>query len=320
MNFPVVGIMLLALLVVAGEIALRIRHRHSELRMSDHGLRPETKRLDPNALQHHTCVVALGDSITHGMGLPSEETYPHILGQLLRARWPGKDIMVINAGIAGQTALQGLQRLHCDVLRYRPALTLIAFGLNDAALRRRPQDIRRERDLMPAGAEAIINRLHLYRTFKTRMRKGLVALGLCEPLNYEVAPMPMPRSSPKAFRWALTELVNQITRRTGGKVVLLTMQPTYPASHIEGQDDTEAKHVHQAHVYAEYNDIVRDVARQSRSGLIDVERAFWDQEPDVQARLYERDGVHLSAEGQRFLANLVFKFIVAHGLLEDLWN
>ncbi len=46
-------------------------------------------------------ILVLGDSFTMGWGVSYEETYPHVLGELLNAARPAKRITVINGGVAG---------------------------------------------------------------------------------------------------------------------------------------------------------------------------------------------------------------------------
>lgn len=72
-------------------------------------------------------VVAFGDSIVEGYRQP--EGWPEILGKELAGRYSG--VSVINAGVSGNTAGDGLRRIRKDVLGHDPALVLIAFGLND---------------------------------------------------------------------------------------------------------------------------------------------------------------------------------------------
>ena len=72
-------------------------------------------------------VVAFGDSIVEGYQQP--EGWPEILGRDLAVRYVG--VRVINAGISGNTAGDGLRRLQRDVLVHQPDLVIIAFGLND---------------------------------------------------------------------------------------------------------------------------------------------------------------------------------------------
>jgi acyl-CoA thioesterase I len=72
-------------------------------------------------------VIALGDSITFGAGLPATQNYPTQLSALL-----GKT--VCNAGVNGDTAKGGLARLQRDVLQFHPSVVVILFGTNDSGL------------------------------------------------------------------------------------------------------------------------------------------------------------------------------------------
>jgi len=72
-------------------------------------------------------VVAFGDSIVEGFQQP--EGWPEMLGRDLAGKYSG--VRVLNAGVSGNTAGDGLRRLQPDVLAHQPDLVLIAFGLND---------------------------------------------------------------------------------------------------------------------------------------------------------------------------------------------
>jgi len=301
---------LLALLLIIGEWALRVRHRRSELNEPAEGLRPETRQIEPDELADHVRVVALGDSITHGMDLSPKETYPSVLAEQLGQYLGSRPVTVINAGIAGQTAVQALQRVRRDVIRYQPHVTLIEFGLNDASLRRRQQDAQREREAFPAGLAAILNHLHLYRTIRTRTRRMAVALGLGKLLDYDGEPANEPRSSPGAYRSALRELVKQIRWHTDGQVLLLTTHQVN--SHTGGERGDNSGGERQSQVRAHYNGIVRSVADELGAGLIDVEGAVREGEL---ARFLQSDGVHLTGEGQRWLAGFICELIIERGLL-----
>src|SRR5262249_37635348 len=54
-------------------------------------------------------LVALGDSLTAGWGLPSDEAFPAVLEKVLRAQ--GYNVTIVNAGVSGDTASGGLARL-----------------------------------------------------------------------------------------------------------------------------------------------------------------------------------------------------------------
>ena len=51
-------------------------------------------------------LVVLGDSLTAGLGLPPGKAFPDRLQAALRAR--GWDVDVLNAGVSGDTAADGL--------------------------------------------------------------------------------------------------------------------------------------------------------------------------------------------------------------------
>jgi len=73
-------------------------------------------------------IVALGDSLTAGLGVAADEAYPALLEQRLRAA--GFAYRVVNAGVSGDTSAGGLRRLDW-VLRSRPEIVIVALGAND---------------------------------------------------------------------------------------------------------------------------------------------------------------------------------------------
>lgn len=81
-------------------------------------------------------VLALGDSLTAGVGAAPEGSYPAVLARL--TGW-----QVINAGVSGDTAAQGLARLPALLDEHHPRLVLISLGGNDL-LRRLPEAELRE--------------------------------------------------------------------------------------------------------------------------------------------------------------------------------
>ena len=74
-------------------------------------------------------ILALGDSLTAGYGLDLADTFPVRLEGALRA--DGLDVVVINAGVSGDTTAGGLARLGW-ALADRPHMAIVAFGGNDA--------------------------------------------------------------------------------------------------------------------------------------------------------------------------------------------
>ena len=77
-------------------------------------------------------IVTLGDSITKGVrpGVTAEETFSAELQRNLRDTGH-PDCEVINVGIGGEMAGQGLKRLEKDVIAKKPAIVTIMYGHND---------------------------------------------------------------------------------------------------------------------------------------------------------------------------------------------
>src|SRR5712692_3285697 len=74
-------------------------------------------------------LVAFGDSLTAGLGVPADQSYPALLGARLVAE--GYPYRVVNAGVAGDTTAGGLRRVDW-ALRLGPEIVILELGVNDA--------------------------------------------------------------------------------------------------------------------------------------------------------------------------------------------
>ena len=84
---------------------------------------------DPGAAATRRRIVALGDSLTAGLGLPIHQAYPTLLQQRLTKA--GLDYDVVNAGVSGDTSAGGLSRLDW-ALDGDVRVLIVALGGNDA--------------------------------------------------------------------------------------------------------------------------------------------------------------------------------------------
>ena len=88
-------------------------------------------------------VVAIGSSSTFGTGATSPGySYPSQLADILRQRFPGARIDLVNAGIGGETVTSNLARFQHDVIAHRPDLVIWQVGMNDAFQRRDGAEVR----------------------------------------------------------------------------------------------------------------------------------------------------------------------------------
>lgn len=76
-------------------------------------------------------ILAFGDSLTAGYGLPPGQGFAPQLEDMLRRN--GVRAFVTNAGVSGNTAAQGRARLKwtLDGLKAKPDLAIVALGAND---------------------------------------------------------------------------------------------------------------------------------------------------------------------------------------------
>jgi len=75
-----------------------------------------------------TRIVALGDSLSAGYLLPAKDAFPAVLEAALRAK--GRKVEVSNAGVSGDTASGGLERLDWAVGECAD-LVIVELGAND---------------------------------------------------------------------------------------------------------------------------------------------------------------------------------------------
>lgn len=114
-----------------------------------------------------TRILALGDSLTAGYGLPAGQGFAPQLEKALKAR--GHDVRVIDAGVSGDTTAGGLARLDW-ALGDDPQVAIVELGANDALRGLDPDQAYRNLD-------AILTRLK---------QKGVrvVLAGMVAPANW----------------------------------------------------------------------------------------------------------------------------------------
>lgn len=89
------------------------------------------------AIPSGATVLALGDSLTQGVGASAETAYPSMLAA--RTGWK-----VVNAGVSGETSSQIAARLSGLLDEHQPALVLLCAGGNDWLQRKSAQGVQAE--------------------------------------------------------------------------------------------------------------------------------------------------------------------------------
>ncbi|MBF0204610.1 MAG: arylesterase [Desulfamplus sp.] len=82
-----------------------------------------------NSSKTDTKILFLGDSLTEGLGVKKEESFPSLVDNKLRQKGY-RNITIINAGISGSTTASAVSRLKWH-LRMKPDILFLALGAND---------------------------------------------------------------------------------------------------------------------------------------------------------------------------------------------
>lgn len=128
---------------------------------------PSVEAPAPQSIAARPRIVALGDSLTAGLGVRPEEAYPARLQQRVDAA--GLNYEVVNAGVSGDTSAGGLRRLDWALQGDVRAL-ILALGANDGL-----------RGLPPGQL-----RLNLAQMIETAQTRGItvVLAGMEAPPNF----------------------------------------------------------------------------------------------------------------------------------------
>ena len=136
-------------------------------------------------------IVAFGDSLTAGLGVAVEQSYPALLTARLRAE--GYPYRVVNAGVSGDTTAGGLRRVDW-ALRLHPEIVIVELGINDAF---RGQDL----DGVRVNLDQIVER------FQSAGARVLIA-GMRLPPNYGAR-----------YAAAFQRLYEDVSRRRGAPLM-----------------------------------------------------------------------------------------------------
>lgn len=229
----------------------------------------------------------LGDSCTQ-FGRYDEE-----VARLYRER-TGRELAWGNLGVAGWTTHQGLAQLRRDGVPLAPRWVTLYYGWNDHWIGFGIED-----------AEVARVR-HLFTTRWSGFR--LVQLATRATVAWKAARRPFPNRVPLAdFRANLAAMA--ATARDHGIVPVFL---TAPSGHVAGEEPPELAErwlrdldelvpLHRA-----YGEAVREVGREQRVRVCDLEADFAAMPVDVRRALFMDDGIHLREDGNRLLGARLF--------------
>ncbi len=161
----------------------------SDVHTNSLGLRGRELSESPAGLK----VLCLGDSITFGLSLKDDETFPVQLARELAAHpgVPADQLVVVNGGVPGWSSVQG-RRLLERFRSWDPDIVVFWFGINDSKKARGLPD---SMQTVPAESVAVLNR------FLRRLR-------IFQCLQQFLAPTPKP--IPDARRASVEEFAEAV--------------------------------------------------------------------------------------------------------------
>lgn len=230
-------------------------------------------------------VVCLGDSVTFGWDVPVRESYPKLLEALLKGACPATAIEVLNAGTPTHSSYQGRIRIQRGLLKLNPDLLIVGYGLNDEQLWH-VTDRERKAGVTVEQAQTQPNLLQKSSLY-------LYGAKLLAQITGETRADQPCRVPAAEFRSNLEAIVREA--QTNGAEVLLLGQIAVPGELIA------------------YSKIIRDVADNTGSAYLDYRDAFVATAARLGVNLFV-DYCHPTTEGNRLIAQEIFKWLEAHYL------
>lgn len=227
-------------------------------------------------------IACFGSSGTFGFRIGSDDTFPTLLQQNLRATYQ-KELRVINCGVVGYTSFQGLVAWNRLKTRYAPDVVVIFYLWNDV-IQRKIED----RRIYPAPT---LSRLLAWsETFNLAMaiyaQKRTTLTATQEPLN---------RVSLEDYHHNLTSIVSDVTAKGGSAVII------NPWAMQEAPD------------VSKYRAVLRRVADENRKTHIADVKGLFDRLDNPGE--YYLDGTHPNRRGNEKIAALLQSIIEGQALV-----
>jgi acyl-CoA thioesterase I len=107
-----------------------------------------------NAAEQAVRILAFGDSLTQGYGVPPGTDFPNVLERALKAK--AFNVVVINAGVSGDTSAGGFARLDWSLgdAKSSPDAAIVELGANDGLRGLPPAEMEKNLDAILAKLKA----------------------------------------------------------------------------------------------------------------------------------------------------------------------
>ena len=252
-------------------------------------------------------IAALGDSCTQGCAEEwGKSSYPGFLGEILKARMPGRKIEILNAGVGSYSSYQGLKRLERVVLKYHPDLLIIYFGWNDHWIApQQDKDVKMFSDF----EVGFFNLVEHSRFFK--LLHSVIADVMGRTLSKSRSKAFAYRVSPEDYGKNLGAMLD-LAQAQHVSVILVTA-PQNIRNHWSPSALFPFRQELLEGVHGVYNNVVRKLAMTRHVDLLDLDQIVQHADAD---RFMSKDGIHFHPQGCRLVAEVLAQKIQKEKLLE----
>ena len=176
--------------------------------------KPQTSQSEiaeqPSKTTYSGTIVALGDSLTAGMGVLEDEAYPARLHQRIEAA--GYHYRVVNAGVSGETSSGLLSRIDWVISSLDPDIVVLETGANDGM-----------RGLDPELIETNLDRL--------------VAILKSHRIQVVLAGMQMLPNLGPAYVQAFSQIYTRVAKRHGVVLIPFFLEGVAAQDHLNQADN-----------------------------------------------------------------------------------
>ena len=261
-------------------------------------------------------IACLGSSTTEG-GNPQDRlgSFPYFLEEILEARH-GRDVEVMNFGLAGWTTAEVLVNWFLLAQDYEPDLVILHEAANDVKARnyknyrtdyvhfRKPWRVPTFNRL----TRFLVGHSHLYAwelssRFDFTDLDDFTSIPSGKNSVWNGRPDSLSLDTARAFRRNVLSIVHDVQRR--GKHMALATMPYDPRDDLNAVQETLLGRTG----IRQHNEILREIAQEERCILIDMARRV-EQTP-VPSGAEFRDLVHVTPQGNRWKAMEIDRVLAA---------
>ncbi len=246
-------------------------------------------------------VVILGDSVTYGVHLEVEQSFPSLLGRLLEQRCGAIDL--VNLAVPGYSSLQERLSLERKGLAARPDIVLVGVFSNDMArytvIGNTAFDIRlKERDDVPAfSLLPLPDAVNRFLVAQSAFYQFLTLKALAASDRESGEDVGQLEASV-----AELQRIQELTENAGAKLVVVLF-PMLDRPWSDGEDESTAHYYSRLRTWASTRPVT----------LIDLRPLLADHPADT---LRIDDCCHLNPLGHTVVADLLLEQLDAAGLLD----